>query len=131
MLINHLPPDQGEIIRKLCLHQIFSLKRLMISGLPPEISDELYQLGIDDANIEAFILIKSQIKKFRRVKKAPHLVFTELDEKNLEMLVYILTRIDEKLSKKYPKDSIMAIYRKFQIKFNHEPDDKLKFKNLN
>mgnify|MGYP006988471430 FL=1 len=131
MLINHLPPDQGEIISKLCFHQILSLKRLMISGLPPEITDELYDMGIEDSNIEAFIILKAKIKNFKRVKKKPHLVFTELDEKNLEMLVYILTRLDTRLSKKYRKESITAIYRKFQIKFNHEPDSEIKHKNLN
>lgn len=117
MLLRDLPINQQKIIKKVCLHQIKSLKRLQKDGIPESVVIELRQAGFENPNMEMFKIIKTYLNRFRKVRKKPHLVLHELDEMNIDTFTYILTHIDSEVRKKYPK-SINAIYKKLMLQNN-------------
>jgi len=102
MIIEDFTPAQRIIIKKICIHQLDSLRRLLYNETETDIDITMFLIENEVTQEEYEEQLVKNIGKFKKLNKNPD-DLRVLDDTDLSKFRHILTHTEEHFKEKYPK----------------------------
>lgn len=102
MIIDDFTPAQRTIIKKICILQLDSLRRLLYNDTEAEIDITMFLIENEVTQEEYEEQLIKNIDKFNKLNENPD-DLRVLDELDLSKFRHILTTLEDKFRESYPK----------------------------